>query len=187
MSNWYHVVCFHKGEHSQSRPVHVCDIEDDGGSQGKAHDKLAPLLRESPRDIGVRLRAYNYTTSAHWLRAPGVDSQIADVKAAMEIAVRQGRAKLHELARVDIAPARNRPGHEWAIECGVCAETVEVSDARLLAALNRIRCKPKRPTRELTVDQQDTTETGTDWTAAAVSASVVRLSELQSEINRGVS
>lgn len=184
MSYWYHVACFHKGEHLHSQPVYVCDIEDDGGDQARGHDRLTELrnrvgISRPERDIGRQLRAYNATSSAHWLRAPGVDREHDDVKTAMHKAIQQGRAQLHQCARVDIAQARNLPGHEWTLECGVCSETVAISDARLLAALNRIRSKPGRPTRELTVDEQQTTQTGASWTPLRVAAVVVRLAELQ--------
>ncbi|WP_373139400.1 hypothetical protein [Mycobacterium marinum] len=184
MSNWYHVVCFHKGKQSQSQPVYVCDIEDDGGGQAHGYDRLTELrnrtgISQPDRDIGRQLRAYNATSSAHWLRAPGVDPEHDDVKTAMHKAFQQGSAKLHQCARVDIAQARNRPGHEWTLGCGVCSETVAISDARLLAALNRIRSKPGRVIRELTVNEQQTTETSAGWTPLRVAAVVVRLGELQ--------
>ncbi|MDC8981242.1 hypothetical protein [Mycobacterium marinum] len=188
MNAWYHVVCAHKGEHSQCDPVHVCDIEDDGGGQAAGHDRLTELrdrigISRPGRDIGRRLRAFNRTSTEHWLRAPGVNPETDHVKTAMEIAFRQGRAKRWQLACVDIAQARKGRGHEWRFFCGVCAETIEISDARLLAALNRLRSQPNRDTRAITVDEQRETFSD-EWITTVVTATVVLLSEIQKEINR---
>jgi hypothetical protein len=150
MSTWYHVVCLH--------PPHwtyVCDIEDDGGEQGRGYDKLTDWHDRSgigyERDLGRRLRVYNI----------GGD--------------------LPALVRVTIAYDRNRGGHLWTMQCGICEMTVQASDARLLVALNRLRPTLETRSQELIADKLD--DYGISKVTTQIETRVTPLHELQNEIS----
>lgn len=195
MSNWYHVVCFHKGKHRESQPVHVCDIEDDGGEQARGHDRLTEWRGRSgislpDRDIGTRLRAHNRTSTAHWMRVPGADPDAVDPWiTAMANALEQKLCGQSDLARVDIEQIRNQPGHKWQLQCGVCKVLAEASDENLARALNQIRLYVKMDTTEITLQEQYATDAGNEWGAAEhITLPVVRLKDLTDEVNNpGVS
>jgi hypothetical protein len=163
VSTWYHVVCLHKPPYG----TYVCDIEDDGGAQGRGHDKLwewreRERLSQPERNLGQRLRVYNIG----------------------------GRHP--ELVRVTIAYDRNRNGHVWTMQCGICDMTVQASDASLLVALNRLRSTLPTISQELIADtvtdrgiEKVTTQIEARWTPLdkLIEARWTPLDKLQGEIS----
>lgn len=149
MSIWHHVVCRHTPTHF----AYVCDIQDDGGAGGRAYDQVTEWrerndLPKARRDFGRLLRVHN-------------------------------RGGLHEPppARVTIAEDRNRRGHVWKLECGICGMTVEASDEKLRAALVRLR--PRLSTSEQPVEVFD----GGRAVTTTVATYVTPLKAIQDEVS----